>query len=179
MITAARSAYARFARLSSWTEPFALLFARIALASVFWRSGLQKVETFNVLGLRLPTPVIKDDTLYLFAEEFFDQFVPGRCFDDAEAAGCATAFFFTDAAAVMATVGELTLPLLVAFGWLTRLGALGLLAMTLVIQILVFPTFGHWINPAMWWAATALVIVARGPGALSVDRLLARRSCEA
>jgi len=176
----ARSLYIKATHLADHLEPASLLFARLVLASVFWRSGLTKVETFNLFGLRLPTPVIKSDTLFLFSDDFFGDYLPEACFAEeipTESAGeCARAFFFTDVAAVMATIGELTLPLLLTVGLLTRFGALGLLLMTLTIQLLVFPSFGHWINPAMWWVAVAFVLAARGGGAWSLDRLWFGRS---
>jgi len=176
----ARAFYIRATHLADHLEPAALLFTRLVLASVFWRSGLTKVDTFNLFGLRLPTFDIKSDTLFLFSDEFFGDYLPEVCFADevpAESAGtCARAFFLTDMGAVMATIGELTLPLLLTVGLLTRFGALGLLLMTATIQLLVFPSFGHWINPAMWWVATAFVLVARGGGAWSLDRLWFGRS---
>ena len=60
-------------------------------------------------------------------------------------------------------------PILLAFGLLTRYAALGLLAMTAVIQ-LTYPD--GWQNFHLPWAAMALAIMAFGPGAISLDRLL-------
>ncbi len=168
--------YAGFTGLAARAQAGGLLAARLTLFYVFWRSGLGKVETVTLFELggfrfRLPTPIIQGDTFYLFKDEFFP-IVPDRCFDDASAAGCFLPLAATNTAAVLATAAELTLPLLLLLGLFTRLGALGLLTMTLVIQLLVFPTWDHWTNPAMWWAATALVLVAHGPGAWSLDRRL-------
>jgi putative oxidoreductase len=77
--------------------------------------------------------------------------------------------WFTDIAAIMAAIGELTLPLLLVFGFLTRLGALGLLIMTAVIQIFVFQD--AWWPTHAWWMAILFLLMAKGPGAWSVDRL--------
>ncbi|MEM1378218.1 MAG: hypothetical protein AAGG69_12610, partial [Pseudomonadota bacterium] len=55
-------------------------------------------------------------------------------------------------------------------GIATRFSALGLLAMTAIIQLTV-PT-GWAIH--LTWAAIALAIVAWGPGRLSADHLLKR-----
>jgi len=74
--------------------------------------------------------------------------------------------------AVLAGVMEVLLPALLVFGLVTRFGAFGLLGMTLLIQLAVFPTWDHWWNPAAWWAAVLLILMVRGPGRLSVDRLL-------
>ena len=76
------------------------------------------------------------------------------------------------ALAVMAGIMEIALPVLLVLGLLSRLAALGLFGMTLFIQLAVFPTWSHWWNPAMWWAVVLLALVACGPGAWSLDRLL-------
>lgn len=135
-------------------EPVVLLALRLLVARVFWNSGLAKVETFEILGLRLPTFEIQNGTFFLFGNVFF----PGA------------PEWFTDAAAIGATIGELTLPLLLVFGFLTRFGALGLLVMTAVIQIFVLPA--EWWSVHAWWAACLAVLLVRGGGLLSVDQLL-------
>lgn len=135
-------------------EPAALLFARLLVARMFWLSGLGKVETVTLGPLRFPTPEMQSSTYFLFAEEFFPN-LP-------EAAARLMAVF--------AASGELTLPLMLVFGLLTRAGALGLLLMTAVIQIFVFP--GEWWPVHAWWAAVLLIIFVRGPGLFSLDFLL-------
>lgn len=74
--------------------------------------------------------------------------------------------------AMMAGVMEVLLPALLIAGLFTRIGAMGLLLMTLVIQLAVFPSWAHWWNPAAWWAVVALAILARGPGRFSLDYML-------
>jgi putative oxidoreductase len=76
-------------------------------------------------------------------------------------------------AAYAATAVEFILPLLLVIGLLTRLSALGLLVMTMVIQIFVFPD--AWWTVHAYWAAILIVLIARGPGAISLDHLLFRR----
>lgn len=71
--------------------------------------------------------------------------------------------------AVGAGVLEVFLPVLLIVGLLSRYAALGLLAMTLFIQLAVFPSWDHWWNPAAWWALALLAIVAQGPGKWSLD----------
>ncbi len=120
------------------------LIARIGIAGIFWRSGQTKVDGWQVT----------DSTIYLFEEEY------------------ALPFLQPEFAANMATLAEHLLPALLILGLASRFSAAGLLAMTLVIQIFVYP--GSWPDHFTW--ATALVfIVARGPGALSLDHLIARR----
>ena len=58
-------------------------------------------------------------------------------------------------------------------GWFTRLGALGMLTMTMVIQLFVFPD--AWFTAHMFWATILFAVVVLGPGAISLDRLLFRR----
>ena len=63
------------------------------------------------------------------------------------------------------------LPILLVLGIGTRFAALGILAMTAVIQITV-PE--GWANFHLPWAAMALALVVFGGGAISLDRLLGR-----
>lgn len=67
----------------------------------------------------------------------------------------------------MATLAEHALPVLLVLGLATRLSAIGLLGMTAVIQVLVYP--GAWVTHGLW-AACLLAVAARGPGRLSLDR---------
>ena len=68
---------------------------------------------------------------------------------------------------------ELVLPPLLLLGFLTRLSALGLLAMTIVIQLFVYPD--AWWTAHAYWTALLIVLIARGPGAISLDRLIFRK----
>ena len=76
-------------------------------------------------------------------------------------------------AAYMATAIELTTPVLLVLGFLTRPAAAVLLGMTAVIQIFVYPT--AW-PTHIQWAAMLLVLLARGPGKISLDWLIWRRA---
>jgi putative oxidoreductase len=74
-------------------------------------------------------------------------------------------------AAHLAAVSEHLFPVLLVLGLGSRFAALALLGMTAVIEIFVYP--------AAWpthgtWAACLLVIIARGPGIISLDHLIAR-----
>lgn len=153
VLTKARTLYATATTFANYLEHLALLFARLLVARVFWQSGLQKVQTVDVLGLRVPTPVMENSTFFLFGNVFF----PGK------------PEWFTDTAAVLSAIGELTLPLLLVLGFATRIGALGLLIMTLVIQLFVIQD--AWWATHAWWMAVLFILLARGPGALSLDQL--------
>lgn len=130
------------------SESAALFIVRVSLAGVFWRSGRTKVEEGSWLS-------ISDTTYYLFAEEYKGVPLP------------------FDIAAFLATWAEHLFPLLLVIGLATRLSALGLLGMTLVIQIFVYPD--AWWTTHIVWAALALVLVARGGGIFAVDAFIWQR----
>ena len=73
-------------------------------------------------------------------------------------------------AAYMGTAVELSAPVLLVLGVFARFGAAALLVMTLTIQFLVYP--GNWPEHLMW-ASILAYVVTRGPGRLSIDRLIA------
>jgi len=75
-------------------------------------------------------------------------------------------------AASMAAGIELTTPILLVLGLLTRAAALVLLGMTTVIEVFVYPQ--AW-PTHIQWAAMLLILLCRGPGELSIDHLLRRR----
>ncbi len=71
-------------------------------------------------------------------------------------------------AAYMATAGELALPVLLVLGLFTPLAAIGLFAMSLVIELFVYPgTTEHY-----YWLLVLGVLVTHGGGKLSVDHML-------
>jgi putative oxidoreductase len=135
------------------------LLARVSLALTFWLSGQTKIEGFVVdpIGrtIDLGVPRLSDSALELFRTEYALPLLP------------------PDLAALMAATAEHVFPLLLLVGLATRLSALALLGMTLVIQLFVYPdaypTHGL-------WAALMLYLMARGPGAVSLDHAIARRS---
>jgi putative oxidoreductase len=72
-------------------------------------------------------------------------------------------------AANLALAIEVTAPVLLVLGLLTRAAALVLLGMTAVIEIFVYPQ--AW-PTHIQWAAMLLVLLCRGPGWLSLDHLV-------
>jgi putative oxidoreductase len=94
-----------------------------------------------------------DTTLELFADEYQVPLLPPAL------------------AAYMAVSIEVTAPILLVLGLLTRLTALVLLGMTTVIEVFVYPQ--AW-PTHIQWAAMLLVLLCRGPGALSLDHLIRR-----
>jgi putative oxidoreductase len=77
--------------------------------------------------------------------------------------------FMTPAlAAQVVTWSEAVFPILLVLGLFTRVAAAALLVMTLVIEVFVYPD--AW-PTHLTWAGLALVLVARGGGAISLDRV--------
>jgi putative oxidoreductase len=130
------------ARLSRFPESLWLLICRLGIGAIFFLSGRTKIDGLLTL---------KDSTFTLFEYEYALPLLP------------------PDIAAYAGTYAEHGLPILLALGLFTRAGALGLLGMTATIQIFVYPD--AW-PTHLSWAAILLPIIARGPGALSLDRLI-------
>ncbi|MGV1846495.1 MULTISPECIES: DoxX family protein [unclassified Rhizobium] len=121
------------------------LLSRLSIAAVFWQSGETKVEGWHVT----------DNAVYLFETEYKLPFVDPWL------------------AAHLSAFAEHFFPLLLVIGFASRLSALALLGMTMVIEIFVYPD--AWPTHGTW-AVCFLVIIAGGPGRLSVDHLIARRT---
>lgn len=126
------------------------LVLRLALALPFWRSGVLKWDGFLQLN---------DTAIYLFSSEF-KLHLPGGPY----------AFPAPEIVAFLAGSAEVALPVLLVFGLASRVAALGLLVMTIVVQLTV---------PDGWplhitWAAMALGVMAWGPGRLSLDHLIGK-----
>ena len=73
--------------------------------------------------------------------------------------------------AYLTTYAEHIFPALLVAGLASRFSALALLVMTMVIEVFVYPD--AWPTHGTW-AACFLLIVARGPGSISVDALIER-----
>lgn len=136
-----------------WADDLLALLARVSIAGVFWRSGQTKVEGFAIDlvegRVELGWPRLADQTVDLFRDEY------------------RLPLLSPELAAVLATWAEHLLPLALLLGLATRLSAFGLLGMTAVIQLLVYPA--AWPTHGVW-AAVLLMLVLRGPGAWSLDR---------
>ena len=75
-------------------------------------------------------------------------------------------------AAHLAAYAEHLFPLLLFLGLFTRVSALALLFMTLVIQVFVYPD--AW-PTHLGWAAIFLYLARHGAGRVSLDRMLGLR----
>lgn len=139
--------------LNAWLAPWALLFLRLWVAIAFWHAGLTKIED-------------PSGTLFLFTTMYH---VP---------------LLSASTAAVLATWIELVVPWLVGLGILGRISA----AFLFVYNIIAFSSFPQLWPHGFWhdlfttsafadhkiWGMMLLMIVAWGPGALSIDALVPR-----
>ena len=143
------------AQLPHW--PLQLL-ARFALAATFWRSAMTKVEGLQIdlfAGqFQLGWPQLSDNARFLFEYEY------------------QLPLLSPTLAAYLATSAELLLPLLLLLGLGTRFAALGVLLMTLVIEIFVYPD-AYPLHGV--WALSALYLIKQGGGLLSCDYRLQSR----
>lgn len=128
------------------------LVMRLALAVPFWKSGILKWNGFLKLS---------DTAVALFTDEFMLH-LPGGPYH----------YPLPTAMAFLSGCGEITFSVLLVLGLGTRFAALGLLFMTVIVELTV---------PDGWpihltWAAMALGIMAWGPGSLSIDGWLRRQA---
>lgn len=122
---------------------------RLALAIPFLRSGLTKWSG----------PFTLSPTADFLFESMFKLHLFGNTYD----------YPFPDVLAHIDAIAEIALPVLLIVGLATRFSALGLLIMTLVIELTV-PS--AWATFHLPWAGLALAIMALGPGRASLDYAL-------
>ena len=126
---------------------FVLLWMRLWVGKVFYDSGRTKAgENYWE---------INDFQGTLFEEEY------GISFVDPELA------------AQMALYAETILPVLLIVGLGARLGALGLVGMTLFIQVFVYPLQ---FTDHLTWVAALGMVVCMGPGKISLDNFFTQQS---
>ena len=124
------------------THDVLALATRVGIAAIFFYSGRTKVTGFMTLT---------DSAYELFRTEYKLPLLP------------------PEIAAHLAAYAEHLFPLLLVLGLATRLSALALLGMTLVIQVFVYPD--AW-PTHLSWAALTLYLVGRGAGRFSLDHAL-------
>ena len=126
----------------------ASLVLRFGIAIPFWKSGLTKWDSFGVLSETPPLLFENEFMLHILGQEY--------------------SFPFPTFMAYASSIGEIVLPILIVLGLFTRFAGVGLLLMTLIIQL----TF-----PDAWplhftWAAMALGVIYLCGSKLSLDRFL-------
>jgi putative oxidoreductase len=131
--------------LETYLAPLVDLAVRIVLFRVFFWSGLTKLDDWQ-------------STLYLFEYEYQVPLLP------------------VPVAAILGTAIELGASTFMLIGLFARLAALPMLGLAMVIQFVLGAA-----NPAyndlehFLWMALLLVVIAHGPGALSLDAWIAKR----
>lgn len=150
------------------------LLARFAFAAVllvyFWNSGLTKLGD-GIFGVFQPS-------LGAYAQ-IFPRAMEAVGYDASQLG------FFHWAVVVAGTVAEFVLPLLIVLGLLTRLAALGMIGFVFVQSATDIvghgAALGNWFDRASdavildqrtFWVLAFAVLVFKGAGALSLDRLL-------
>lgn len=119
------------------------LVIRIGVADVFWRSGQTKVDGWRVT----------ETAVQLFRVEY------------------QLPILSPEVAATLAAVSEHLFSALLIVGLAARLSAVGLLVMTAVIEVFVYPE--NWPDHLLW-SGCLLYVIARGPGGVSFDALIRR-----
>jgi putative oxidoreductase len=138
--------------------PLARVESVLDALSRFPAATLQFLLRFSIAAVFWHSGMTKiaswDTTIALFRDEYMVPVLP------------------PELAALLAAAVELTCPVLLVLGLATRLATLPMLGMTFVIEVFVYPE--QWIEHLMW-ASILLLILTCGPGALSIDHVLARR----
>ena len=140
-----RAPFYLLARVSATLFPpsLLLLVQRLGIAAVFFMSGRTKIEDGTWLTL-------SDGAFELFRTDY------------------ALPFISPVPATYAATTAEHLFPILLVLGLFTRCAAGGLLVMTAVIEIFVYPD--AW-PTHLSWAGLLLPLIALGGGRLSLDRI--------
>jgi putative oxidoreductase len=136
-------------RLVDRLQPLGLLALRLYVSSVFFRAGIIKISDWSA-------------TLALFHDEYKVPLLP------------------PDVAACVGAFGELSFPILITLGLAGRFGAAGLFVVN-VMAVLSYPQLWGFDCPAgihmhFVWGAILLALALFGPGKLSLDELILRRT---
>lgn len=145
----------RFSRaVASLIPDWALgLIARLGIFFVFWRSAQTKLAGDTIMGQKLAFWDISDSAFMLFEYEYNVPLIPSNI------------------ATYLGTWGEFFFSLGILFGLLTRLSALGLMFMSLVI---LYVYTNDWPNVILW-LGLIIYLLKFGAGSISLDALIRRR----
>jgi putative oxidoreductase len=130
-------------------QPVVLLALRLYVSAVFFRAGLVKLSDWSA-------------TLALFHDEYKVPLLP------------------PDVAACVGAFGELAFPVLITLGLMGRVGAAGLFVVN-AVAVIAYPQLFGFDCPAglhmhFVWGAILLALSVFGPGSLSLDQLILKRT---
>lgn len=136
--------------------PYSLiaLLGRVVIALVFFNSGQTKLQGLQLYGYKVNPFDVAPSAFYLFENEYKVPLITPWL------------------AAHLAALNEFFLPILLVLGLATRFAAFGLLIMTAVIEIFVYPN--AYVEHGLW-ATILLMLMAYGAGKISLDHLIWRR----
>ncbi|MFK7743603.1 MAG: DoxX family protein [Roseobacter sp.] len=178
MITLYSTLTARLAQADGLLSLLARFVFAATLLMYFWASGLTKLGD-GILGLFQPS-------VGAYAQ-IFPKAMEAVVYDTSQLS------MFHWAVVVAGTWAEFILPTLIVVGLLTRLSALGMIGFIIVQSLTDLighggfehaETFGAWfdrlpnsviMDQRAFWVFVLLVLVVKGAGPLSLDRLLSNR----
>ena len=172
------SIFSQIERMQGWLVP---TLARLVFAGVlliyFWNSAMTKLGD-GVFGIFKPS-----DGAYA---QIFPRALEAAGYDSSQLGA------FHWLVATVGTVSEFVLPALIILGLLTRLAALGMIGFIIMQSLTdIFghsagaETIGSWfdrfsdahiVDQRAFWLFLLIVLVVRGAGPLSLDRLFARQA---
>lgn len=141
--------------------PYAVvaLLLRLVMARVFFLDGQTKIDgphlaySFHGFDVSLILPMqVKTETLFTFITQYAALPLPAAM------------------AAYLVGYAEFLLPVMLVLGFGTRIAAVGLLIMTVMIQVFVLPQ-ALW-TAHIYWGALLLTLISLGPGQVSVDHVI-------
>lgn len=170
-----------FGRIERWGPALLPTLARFVFVAVlfayFWNSGQTKLGD-GLFGIFNPS-------LGAYAQ-IFPKAMEAAGFDVSQLGA------FHWLVVVAGTIAEFVLPILIALGLFTRLAALGMIGFVFVQSLTDIyghgagsETIGAWfdrisdahiLDQRAFWVFLLIVLVVKGAGPLSVDRLLTRRA---
>ena len=141
--------------------PYALvaLGLRFVMARVIFLSGQTKIEgpqiplNLHDLSFSVVLPAgVKDTTFQMFETQYANLPMPPTV------------------AAYLFSYAEFVLPICLILGFATRLSALALLVLTVLVSVYVMPD-ALW-TTHVYWFSIFMVLMTVGPGAISIDHLI-------
>ena len=180
LITLHNSIFRQIERSSDWLLPTLARFSFVAvLFMYYWHSGLTKLGD-GIFGIFSPS-------LGAYAQ-IFPKAMEAVGYDASELG------LFHWAVVFAGTVAEFILPILIAIGLFTRLAALGMIGFVFMQSLTDIyghgadaSTIGVWfdrlsdahiMDQRTFWVFALIVLVVKGAGPLSLDRVLSARQAQ-